>query len=307
LPPIKKVAPAIALHRPGAIGDIIMTLSLVPLLKKKYPEHEIHYFCNGTIGNMLVRLMQAAGVNRGFNAERLPEKRGDYEKVIDLIGYPLKEGYPEKPMKKHLITYFSEEMGLDLSGYMPHLTLEPGSKVVQGRYATIHPRAGWSAYKNWPLERWHEVVKARGDINFFQIGSADDPKIPGINHGFMGQPINLSIDLMAYSTLHLGIDSWTNHLTNVYWKGRGFTNAIILWGSTQWSAAGYARNTNISLGLECQPCFREDPKISRMPRGPCINPPGQSYDDPRHACMAGIGVKRVLEAIEKLWPYSTST
>jgi hypothetical protein len=123
----------------------------------------------------------------------------------------------------------------------------------------------------------------------------------------MGQPINLSIDLMAYSTLHLGIDSWTNHLTNVYWKGRGFTNAIILWGSTQWSAAGYARNTNISLGLECQPCFREDPKISRMPRGPCINPPGQSYDDPRHACMAGIGVKRVLEAIEKLWPYSTST
>ena len=122
----------------------------------------------------------------------------------------------------------------------------------------------------------------------------------------MGQPLEHSIDLMAHATLHLGVDSWTNHLTNIQWKDIGFTPAIILWGSTQASASGYARNTNISMGLKCQPCFREDPKISRMPRGPCINPPGQDYEHPKHACMAGITVKRVLDEIEKLWPVPNS-
>lgn len=303
----KEAPKAIALHRPGAIGDIIMTLVLVPLLKEKYPEHEIHYFCNGAIGNSLKRLMAAAGVNRGFNAETLAEKRGNYEKVIDLIGYPLHEGYPEKPMRNHLIEYFADEMGVTLmhayASNIPHLTLDAGPKHVSAsRYATIHPKAGWSAYKNWDMRRWEEVIAARPDILFYQIGSADDPGLVGADVSFMGQPINASIDLMAHATLHLGVDSWTNHLTNIEWKGHGFTPAIILWGSTQATAAGYLRNTNISLGLPCQPCFREDPKISRMPRGPCINPPGQDYEHPKHACMAGISVDRVLKAIDGLWP-----
>jgi ADP-heptose:LPS heptosyltransferase len=306
-----KGGPAIALHRPGAIGDIIMTLALVPLLKAKYPEHEIHYFCNGAIGNSLKRLMAAAGVNRGFNAEKLEEKRGNYEKVFNLIGYPLHEGYPEKPMRRHLIASFADEMGLAIVDYpeLPHLTLDAGPKpVVIPRYATIHPQAGWSAYKNWDPERWEEVIAARDDIKFYQIGSEGDTRLRGAIHEFMGKPLDASIDLMANANLHLGIDSWTNHLTNIEWKGWDdlsaprFTPAIILWGSTQASAAGYYRNKNISLDLVCQPCFREDPKISRMPRGPCINPPGQDYEHPRHACMASITTGHVLMEMERLWP-----
>jgi hypothetical protein len=39
-----------------------------------------------------------------------------------------------------------------------------------------------------------------------------------------------------------------------------------------------------------------------MPLGPCINPPGQVYEEPKHACMAGITIDNVLLAIEKVWP-----
>jgi ADP-heptose:LPS heptosyltransferase/SAM-dependent methyltransferase len=320
---LPRIKPAIALHRPGAIGDIIMTLSLVPLLQAKYPEHEIHYFCNGTIGQSLVTLMQKAGVTRGFNTETLAEKRGNYEKVIDLVGYPLHEGYPEKPMKKHLTEYFAAEMGIKLANNyfgVPHLTLDAGKYPFPDlvrRYATIHPQAGWSVYKNWEQEKWERIISARSDIPFFQIGSAGDSRLRGADHSFMGEELDKSIDLMAHATLHLGVDSWTNHLTNIEWRGpvddtgdytfQRFTPAIILWGSTQASAAGYERNTNISLGLKCQPCFREDPKISRMPRGPCINPPGQDYAHPKHACMNGITVTHVIDQIEALWPTGLPT
>jgi ADP-heptose:LPS heptosyltransferase/SAM-dependent methyltransferase len=303
-----KERPKIALHRPGAIGDIIMTLSLVPLLKQKYPEHDIHYFCHPTIGRPLTRLMQMAGIDHAFSSDDFANMKSQYAASFNLIGYPLHEGYPEKPMKKHLIEYFANEMGMPASYELPHLTLEPGPHPIEQnrhfRYATIHPQAGWSVYKNWPIERWEAVVTACPDIVFYQIGAETDAKIRGVDHRFMGKPLDTSIDLLAHASLHLGIDSWTNHLTNVEWNFRGFTPAIILWGSTQASAAGYPRNVNISLGLDCQPCFREDPKISRMPRGPCINPPGQVYEKPEHACMAGISVERVLQEVERLWNQS---
>jgi ADP-heptose:LPS heptosyltransferase/SAM-dependent methyltransferase len=310
-----KTQPKIALHRPGAIGDIIMTLCLVPLLKRKYPEHEIHYLCHPTMAG-LGRLMKSVGIDRMVDCSVLGDldpRYKFYDKVFNLIGYPLHEGYPEKPMGKHLIKYFADEMGVELSRSpiidipptIPHLNLDIGSRPpdLPARYATIHPQAGWSVYKNWPHERWEEVIAKCPEIPFFQIGSGLDKKLIGADHRFMGPPLDRSIDLMAHAALHVGVDSWTNHLTNIRWnrKGDGFTPAVILWGSTQASAAGYPRNTNISLGLPCQPCFREDPKISRMPRGPCINPPGQDYDHPRHACMAGISVIDVITAIEGKW------
>ena len=68
------------------------------------------------------------------------------------------------------------------------------------------------------------------------------------------------------------------------------------------SAFGYPHNTNISLGLFCQPCFREDPaKTVHGDLGPCINPPGQTYDEPHHACMMGITVEQVVEAVRAMW------
>ena len=195
-----------------------------------------------------------------------------------------------------------------INSLIPHLTLAkpPRPDNMPTRYATIHPQAGWSVYKQWPKDRWESVIAERPDILFFQIGSETDARLNGAMPSFMGQSFYNSIALLANSSLHLGVDTWTNHLTNIEWENpdghRWFTPAIILWGSTQWQAAGYSRNTNISLGLPCQPCFREDPKISRMPRGPCINPPGQVYEKPQHACMAGIDVETVAAAIRRWWP-----
>jgi ADP-heptose:LPS heptosyltransferase/SAM-dependent methyltransferase len=299
--------PKIALHRPGAYGDIIMTLALVPLLKQKYPDHEIHYICNRTIGTQLAGLMQAAGVNKLLDSV---SASNTYDKLFNLVGYPLAEGYPEKPMTRHLIDYFGDEMGIDVGSQvdMPYLTLSrpPRPEGLPARYATIHPQAGWSVYKNWPRDRWESVIAERPDIPFYMIGGETDAPLVGANHTFMGKPFYDSISLLANAELHLGVDTWTNHLTNIEWEDsddkRSFVPAIILWGSTQWQAAGYSRNRNISLGLSCQPCFREDPKISRMPRGPCINPPRASYGGDSHACMTGIAVDRVLAEIEKLWP-----
>jgi glycosyltransferase involved in cell wall biosynthesis/ADP-heptose:LPS heptosyltransferase len=312
----------IALYRPGAIGDVLMTLNLVPALRKQWPGHAIHYYCHPSIGTPLRALMNAAGVDviGDSTVVEASQLAHDHARVFNLIGYPLHEGYPEKPMRKHLIDFFADELGV--TEHSPLEVQRPARFTsIPLRYATLQVKTGWSAYKNWPIERWRDVVKACPEIPIYQIGTDDEPRVEGAYHDFLGAPLQESIALVANASLHLGLDSFANHLTNYWWRWRDGDRAnlptvvhwwrdgdhltrvpaVILWGSTQESASGYEHNTNISLGLSCQPCFREDPSISRMSRGPCINPLGQIYAKPEHACMFGIDVERVTRAVKTHW------
>jgi glycosyltransferase involved in cell wall biosynthesis/ADP-heptose:LPS heptosyltransferase len=297
----------IAVCRPGAIGDVLMTLNLIPLLRSTYPGHAIHYFCSRAIGQALGQIMSGAGVDVIEDSDRFAARHGEYVRAFNLIGYPLHEGYPEKPMRQHLLRYFAEELGLN-PDELPslRLTQPPRPEDLPERFATLQIKAGWSAYKNWPLERWASVLRACPEIPVYQIGKADEPRVSGARHQFMGSALPVAIALVGNASLHLGVDSFANHLTHYQWETEGSTRlrrvpAVILWGSTQASAAGYPHNTNISLGLYCQPCFREDPAVSSMPRGVCINPPGQIYDEPRHACMFGITVDQVTREVRRMW------
>jgi ADP-heptose:LPS heptosyltransferase len=307
---VKGLRRMVALHRPGAIGDILMTLNLLPAFKEANPDTDVHYFCSAGLASMdaLGGIILAAGANAVMDCAGLPQWRKNYDRVIDLVGYPLAEGYPEKPMRWHLLMYFAQEMGLfpcmpapplDPFKYgLPSLTLRRPKRTdvptMPKHYATWQSHAGWSRYKQWPDSRWLEVRQAlEPQIQMIQIDAGQ------------GWPLAQSIAMFANATMHMGIDSFCNHLTNYYWTdehGGRRVPGVILWGSTQSSAAGYPGNTNISKGLSCQPCFRESPQISRMPRGPCINPPRPNYDDDTpHKCMQDITVDEVVEAVRTMW------
>jgi len=302
---------AIALHRPGAIGDILMTLNCVPALRAAHPGHAIHYFCAPAFGAALADVMRAAGVDVIADAADFSIHAERYARSINLIGYPLHEGYPQRPMRRHLLQYFAAEMDLP-SDALPELTLPRPARPagLPGHYATLQAHAGWSVYKNWPRSRWEALLSACADIPVFQLGTADEPPIAGARHDFLGAPLSTAVVLAANATLHIGVDSFANHLTHYRWRGSdgtlSRTRGVIVWGSTQASAAGYPHNVNISIGLPCQPCFREDPKLSRMPRGPCITPPGQTYDVPKHACLHGLPVERVLSEVRRAWEVATA-
>jgi ADP-heptose:LPS heptosyltransferase/glycosyltransferase involved in cell wall biosynthesis len=286
-------------HRPGAIGDVLMTLNLVKNFREKYPDCELTYRCAKSTADILEPLILKAGFNRVETGNKVDGTE------FNLVGYPLAEGYPYKPMKKHLVKYFANELGVEYD--VENLTFPLPEHFYprnHGKYLTIHPQAGWSQYKNWPLERWNELCQKLHSegIATIQIGGPNDVRIKALDHVLGAlKPFDASLAALANATIHLGVDSWTNHATNIKWDGKGRTPGVILWGSTQWEAAGYSHNTNISKSLPCQPCFKEDPKISRTPLGPCENPPNQTYENPRHSCMNQITVDEVFDAAIELW------
>lgn len=303
----------IALHRPGATGDIIMTLNLVPLLKLKYPGCQIDYYCHPSQADRLCWLMDAVGVSNVFDHREIGQRASEYDQAINLVGWPIHDGYPEKPVSRQVLWNYAEDMGLELdsTGELPRAFLDmPPSPFsitdilagsIPEKYATIHIQSLWSHYKNWNFGRWSQVLGMNPDIPTFQIGSESDYRLPGADHRFMGTHMSVAIALMAHATMHMGVDSFTNHLSHYEWGGKGQTPSVIVWGSTQPTASGYPHNRNIWLQLPCQPCFREDPKISKQPRGPCINPPGQVYEEARNACMEQVTVEMVHGEIRSLW------
>jgi len=301
-------------------------MNLLPALREANPGREIWYFTDPSLAgeDALGTFIRQAGADQVMHSNVFDQWSKNAYMAKDLIGYPLAEGYPDKPMRSHLLRYFADEMGLEHVGTKPYgletidsgiytftipaegmhglpaLTLplppqaKPSLSLVTPTYITVQRSAGWSKYKEW--SGWNEAVDRMrwGDVRFVEI----DKKV--------GFTLAESIAIFANARMHIGIDSFCNHLTNYYWQdehGNGRrVPGVILWGSTQSSAAGYPHNKNISLGLSCQPCFIENPSISRMDRGPCTNPPRANYsDDTPWACMEGITVERVVEAIRAKW------
>lgn len=195
---------------------------------------------------------------------------------------------------------------------MPSLTLPLPAYpigVPDGPYATLQIHAAWSPYKNWLHERLEAVVAAL-PIPFVQIGLADEQRVAGATHLMMGARIGQSIAAIANATIHVGVDSFGQHVAHYYWQSGNSVRrvpSVILFGSTQATATGYDDNVNICADLACSPCFREDPKLSQMPRDPC---PNLVWDDGSardvHACMAFIPVYKVVNAIRASWEASVA-
>ena len=289
----------IALIRPGASGDIMMALNFVQELKSK---KEVTFFCSSAIHSMLNNFISD---NKLVSFQPLEQyKKENFDKTINLIGYPLNEGYPYKKMNRHLLEYFASEIETNFSFDQFTLTLPKFPKKIKNRntprYMTFQNKTGWSVYKEW--WGWQELInlikEKKPNIEIYQIGGSNDPKIENIDGNFCGDSFEDNLAAQAWANIHIGLDSVFNHTTNINWLNKGRTKGIILFGSTQAEASGYPHNENISLGLSCQPCFKEDPKISRVPLGLCDNPPNQTYENPQHACMKGITPEMVFEKIK---------
>ena len=289
-----------AFVRLGAIGDIIMGLNFATSAKIVGST----FFCGDGAYSMLRDFIcNYAGLKLRPHSEY---RTDDFDRTVSLVGYPVDEGYPHKPMKRHLLQYFADEMGVDhtfdgMHAIMPPLPKQISKSTIPS-HITIQTKTGWSIYKEW--WGWTELIdlvhKEMPDLKVCQIGGPDDPKVANADTILCGESFTSNIAAQAWSRLHIGLDSVFNHTTNIQWHGKGRTPAVILFGSTQASASGYPTNTNISLGLGCQPCFRENPSLSRIPLGVCTNPPDQDYENPRHACMAGITPRMVVNAAKKM-------
>ena len=276
-------------YRQGALGDCLMTTAALRGLRKCYPGCFIRYIAHPSSFSILEG-------NKYIDELTSQGKEADL-KVF--FAYPNKdcpigdEGYPNKPLLRHLIRIFNECAGLpnnsmEMECTLGSVDLDFGEdlQVKYGDYVSLHIQAGWSPYKEWYDDRWEQIVNSLTGmgINTLQIGAKTDRLLKS-TIDMRGLPIKRSISVIMHAELHLGVDSFSNHAANAVG-----TPAVILYGSTSPIGSGYNSSTNISRWCECSPCYREY-EWAQDPKGPC------PYDK---KCMSEISVEVVWDKVKEI-------
>ena len=284
--------PELHLLRPGAAGDVLCILQNIPALRRANPGKRIILHTNPAFMDLARCCTELDDVQPDV---------GCPAGTVSLIGYPLKDGWPNVTMWQHLGKYFAAEMGVEPSFVPIQLNLPSIADIrangLPDRYVTLHPKAGWSPYKEWPFSRWAEIVAKLFDlgINVVQIGGPHDPPVK-LAHQFRDLTFPQSLAVLKGAAFHLGIDSWSNHGTSVF----PLTPSVILFGSTWPQEFGYGHNRNISRAMLCQPCHREYPQMSAHPKPPCLFDVEAAWTNDRHPCMSAITVDEVWLHVQSL-------
>ena len=146
----------IAINRPGAIGDVLMAFNFLNGLEQN---NEVFFFCHKSVHTILEEFVIKNKVVKNFLTTEQYNPQ-DYDKNVNLIGYPLHLGYPYKKMEKHLLEYFADEMGCTFTFDNLKFELPALPKKIKNqntpRYITFQNKTGWSAYKEW--WGWQQLI-----------------------------------------------------------------------------------------------------------------------------------------------------
>jgi ADP-heptose:LPS heptosyltransferase len=277
-------------YRQGALGDCLMTTAALRGLKQKFPGCFIRYITHPHSRQVL---------EGNQYIDELTEKPGENASMKVYFCYPDKnstlrdEGYPNKPLTRHIVEIFNECAGLTENEMALECTLSPEEdqigqdlKAQYKSYLTVHTTAGWSPYKNWFDDRWQFVVEELFKKGYMtlQIGHSTDPLLPNAID-FRGRTVKEAVSAIKYAEVHMGVDSFSSHAS--FAVG---TPAVILYGSTSPVGSGYSKNINLYHNLDCQPCYKEH-KWSKDNKGSC------GYN---RKCMDLISSDEVLASVLKL-------
>lgn len=287
----------LAIHRPGALGDIMCIIMLQDTIYEVYGIFDL--FVHESYYSAIVPLLK---YNKNkFNFYPVSElNRNNYNKVVDLVGYPVHLGYPKVSMKKHLMLYMLDELGIAYEALPEQLMLEappPPAKLLKTKnYITVQLKTGWSRYKEFKAEQLDSMclaVKTWYASDIIQIGAENEPKLNNADVHMLGYSLEEAIGAQAWAKYHIGPDSFFNHTTNLKWTHKGnSTKGLIYFGSTSPIGSGYDQNINIYAGAHCQPCYRENPEISSAHGGPCPF---------NHMCLSRMPVEFLQSYIIKLF------
>ncbi len=278
----------IEVQRPGALGDVLISTAAVAELRKKFPDSHIRYVCHPSAFPILEG-------NPDINEVTSENKQAD--KII-AFQYPMKLGYPDIPMNRHLGTYFADDADVTLpSDWKPvlHLLADNQVKLEHKKpIVTFAVKTGWSKYKDWPFERWSELIKLFPGFQFIQLGAVGEPKIEGAQYMCGKLTIRESFSVLKQSNLFIGLDSVFNHAAAAL-----EVPAIILFGSTSPIGSGYPNAMNLWANLECGPCYREDNTKAVHKKPPCPF---------SHECMVDfMTVDKVAQAVRQSFKLQLAT
>jgi ADP-heptose:LPS heptosyltransferase len=233
--------------RGGALGDFIVTLPALALLRERWPEGRVEFAGNARAAQLALHrgLIDAAHSQHEarwsalFGDGALPAAFASWLGEFDLVvnywpdpdgalqkKFPVRDGQvfltaPAMPVIAPAAAHYCEPLralGIEPRGYFFPLGQRAVEDATPDRIA-IHPGSG-SPRKNWPVERWLELIARIEAPILLIVGEAEVERWSPLAAAGLGSHVRLAANLplenlvseLARCRLFLGHDSGISHL-----------------------------------------------------------------------------------------------
>lgn len=249
--------------RGGALGDFIVTLPALRLLRARWPEARVTLVGNATAADLgrtagyIDQVISQHEARWSALMERgdLPAPLADWLATFDLVvnfwpdgdgalgsHFPRHEGQrylsaPAHPTMSPAARHFCEALqplGLSTDNFRGRIDLP----AVRGPVLAVHPGSG-SPRKNWPVDRWHALLSSLGVPLLLVGGEADHGALAALaplGEVCAGRPLVELAARLAACRGFLGHDSGVSHLAAAVG-----TPCLLLFGPTDpavWAPPG---------------------------------------------------------------------
>ncbi len=222
--------------RGAAIGDFILTLPAIRLLRENFPQARIELLGYKHILEIAENRFYAEAIRSieyapfaGFFAKdtELSTELCGYFRSFDLVVNYLFD--PDRIFEQNLVragvdNFLAcspkiggldhaakqlarplEQLGLSLGDHAAHLypslgdreTAEEFLRVISAPIIALHPGSG-SKPKNWPIAHWRQLAESLTDVSLLIVGGeADDAEVEALSSVSVHRAHNLSLPLLA--------------------------------------------------------------------------------------------------------------
>lgn len=271
----------ILVQRAGAHGDVLLLTPALRALRARYPQAEIdvHTKCPGMLAGL-------AWVGR------VPRKKAWYDEVYNLDG-----SYEKRP-DLHIVEAYAQALDVEVpKRWRLEMVATPEEEAWaervsrgHGKLAVVHPGVSCWPSKNWPVERFNEVVRGlRGEGWLVAtVGDAVTPKLESDLH-LAGQASPQGLyALCRRARLFLGIDSMPMHVA-----AAAETPSVVIFGPTNPRCIvrpNTPRVVAVQADVKEVPCVGEHGRRTKpITQAPCNG-----------ACVRAVTVEMVRGAIQRV-------
>jgi len=265
----------------GGIGDGLLVTPSFKALKEKYPDSELRVLCNKNheeiyTNNPYIDFLSVYPNESSFNKIKL-------DKLYETNYGKLK---PTINCNEHATHIIADLLDVKLKYDKLQIFLtdneDTKAKRIMSNYnnpIVIHTTSKCTNNKDWPDEKWNELVKQMSEFTFIQVGLRDETLITGAIDK-RGNSIIETIALIKHAKCFVGVESGFGHTTNAF-----NTKGVVLFGPSNPIIFGHENNINLYKDIECSPC------VDTLGNKKC------PYDK---KCIKLITIKEVEKAILKL-------
>lgn len=269
----------ILVRRLGARGDVLLATPALWALRERYPQAEL------AIVTKCPEML--AGLDWLTMATR---KRAYYDEFYDLDAY-----YEARP-QMHIVEAFGEALGVAVPKrwqlFMAASEMDEvwAERVARGlRVALVHPGPTCWAGKNWPVDRWPELVGWLQERGYFviSVGAADGHEC-GADVALAGETTPQQLYALAKrASLFVGLDSMPQHVASA-----ADTPSVVLFGPTnpRCIVRPTPRIVPVQVSTDVAPCAGEHGRRTKaITQAPCEGD-----------CIKAISVTMVAKAVERV-------